>query len=213
MSLPEIPGVISSAEVAATAAAIGHVAVPEMQARGVSARIATGAVAAGGTLGILIPPSIMLVVFGDVMQIPIGDLFAGALIPGLMLGGFYALVTIGEALSLRVKDDDAFLNDVAIGPDGAAYFTNSNEPQIFRVAKEHGTWSATLWADAGDTIYGDDGDGSTPDGADVIAGDNARITRSTMLESQGLPSPGSEPLLHQQGEPLRVRVWPKTRVR
>jgi uncharacterized protein len=37
--------------------------------------------------------------------------------------------------------------------------------------------------------------------------------RSTMIESQGLPSPGGRPLLHQQGEPLKVRVWPKTRVR
>jgi len=37
--------------------------------------------------------------------------------------------------------------------------------------------------------------------------------RSTMIESQGLPSPGGGPLLHQQGEPLKVRVWPKTRVR
>ena len=37
--------------------------------------------------------------------------------------------------------------------------------------------------------------------------------RSTMLEAQGLPSPRGEPLLHQQGEPLRVRIWPKTRVR
>ncbi|HET9858712.1 MAG TPA: SMP-30/gluconolactonase/LRE family protein [Nocardioidaceae bacterium] len=59
----------------------------------------------------------------------------------------------GELLAaIQLDVDDAFLNDVAIGPDGAAYFTNSNEPQIFRVAKEHGTWSATLWADAGDTI-------------------------------------------------------------
>ena len=37
--------------------------------------------------------------------------------------------------------------------------------------------------------------------------------RSTMLEAQGLPSPGGEPLLHQQGEPLRVRIWPKMRLR
>jgi hypothetical protein len=36
---------------------------------------------------------------------------------------------------------------------------------------------------------------------------------STMIEAQGLPSPGCGPLLHQQGEPLKVRVWPKTRVR
>jgi sugar lactone lactonase YvrE len=59
----------------------------------------------------------------------------------------------GELLAdIQLDVDDAFLNDVAIGPDGAAYFTNSNEPQIFRVAKDDGEWSAELWADASDTI-------------------------------------------------------------
>lgn len=48
---------------------------------------------------------------------------------------------------LRVSVKDAFLNDVAIGPDGAAYFTNSDKPQIFRVAKSHGKWKATKWSD------------------------------------------------------------------
>ena len=44
---------------------------------------------------------------------------------------------------------------------------------------------------------------------------SARLSsyRSTMIESQGLPSPDGEPLLHQQGEPLKVSVWPKVRVR
>lgn len=46
----------------------------------------------------------------------------------------------------------AFLNDVAIGPDGAAYFTNSNAPQVFRLAKSGGTWSVQTWADATGTI-------------------------------------------------------------
>jgi hypothetical protein len=55
----------------------------------------------------------------------------------------------GELLAaLRVGVDNAFLNDVAIGPDGAAYFTNSNAPQVFRVAKEDGQWQVTTWADA-----------------------------------------------------------------
>jgi sugar lactone lactonase YvrE len=49
--------------------------------------------------------------------------------------------------ALRVNVPNAFLNDVAIGPDGAAYFTNSNAPQIFRVARERGRWRAELWAD------------------------------------------------------------------
>ena len=47
---------------------------------------------------------------------------------------------------------DPFLNDVAIGPDGAAYFTNSNSPQVFRVAREHGRWRVSTWADATGTI-------------------------------------------------------------
>ncbi|NEK56494.1 gluconolaconase [Geodermatophilus sabuli] len=54
------------------------------------------------------------------------------------------------ALDLGVPD--AFLNDVTIGPDGAAYVTNSNAPQVFRVAREHGQWMARVWVDATGTI-------------------------------------------------------------
>ena len=54
--------------------------------------------------------------------------------------------------ALRAPAPNAFLNDVAIGPDGAAYFTNSNAPQVFRVALEGGQWTATTWADATGTI-------------------------------------------------------------
>lgn len=59
----------------------------------------------------------------------------------------------GELLAaLRAPGDNAFLNDVWIGPDGAAYFTNSNAPQIFRVARDGGDWGVELWADATGTI-------------------------------------------------------------
>ena len=59
----------------------------------------------------------------------------------------------GDLLTaLRVNEPDAFLNDVAIGPDGAAYFTNSNAPQIFRLAEDAGEWNVTTWADATGTI-------------------------------------------------------------
>ncbi len=54
--------------------------------------------------------------------------------------------------ALRAPGDNVFLNDVAIGPDGAAYFTNSNAPQIVRVALDGAQWSASLWADATGTI-------------------------------------------------------------
>lgn len=54
--------------------------------------------------------------------------------------------------ALRAPGQEVFLNDVAIGPDGAAYFTNSNDAQVFRVANHGGGWQATLWADATDRI-------------------------------------------------------------
>ncbi len=50
--------------------------------------------------------------------------------------------------ALRVGVANPFLNDVAIGPDGAAYFTSSNAPLVFRVALEHGGWQVATWADA-----------------------------------------------------------------
>ncbi|MGW1339449.1 SMP-30/gluconolactonase/LRE family protein [Kribbella sp. NPDC002412] len=50
--------------------------------------------------------------------------------------------------ALRTGVPNAFLNDVVIGPDGAAYFTNSNAPQVFRVAERHGRWTVRTWADA-----------------------------------------------------------------
>ena len=70
---------------AATAAAIGHVAVPEMEQRGVPVRIATGAVAAGGTLGILIPPSVTLILYGIASEESIGQLFAAGILPGIVV--------------------------------------------------------------------------------------------------------------------------------
>ncbi|HSX65956.1 gluconolaconase [Nocardioides sp.] len=59
----------------------------------------------------------------------------------------------GELLAaLRAPGTDVFLNDVAIGTDGAAYFTNSNDAQVFRVADDGAGWNASLWADATATI-------------------------------------------------------------
>lgn len=54
--------------------------------------------------------------------------------------------------ALRVPAEDVFLNDVWIGPDGAAYFTNSNAPQIFRVTRDRSGFGVELWADASGTI-------------------------------------------------------------
>lgn len=62
---------------------------PSMRAGGYDIRMGAGSIAAAGTLGILIPPSIMLVVLGPIMGVPITDLFAAAIFPGLLLAGIY----------------------------------------------------------------------------------------------------------------------------
>ncbi|MDX1604835.1 MAG: TRAP transporter large permease [Candidatus Competibacterales bacterium] len=69
----------------ATCAAIGKMGIPEMRQRGYPASVATGSIAAGGTLGILIPPSITMIVYGIATETSIGRLFIAGLLPGLML--------------------------------------------------------------------------------------------------------------------------------
>ncbi|MEJ2622483.1 MAG: TRAP transporter large permease [Candidatus Thiodiazotropha sp.] len=73
----------------ATCAAIGKMGIPEMRKRGYPAGLATGSIAAGGTLGILIPPSITMIVYGISTETSIGRLFAAGLLPGLMLIGLF----------------------------------------------------------------------------------------------------------------------------
>ena len=69
----------------ATAAAIGKAGVPEMIRRGVPPAMATGAICAGGTLGILIPPSITMILYGIATETSIGRLFLSGVIPGILL--------------------------------------------------------------------------------------------------------------------------------
>ncbi|MCY1666735.1 TRAP transporter large permease [Rhizobium sp. SL86] len=69
----------------ATCAAIGKMGIPEMLHRGYPNSVATGSIAAGGTLGILIPPSVTLIVYGIATETSIGRLFMAGVIPGIML--------------------------------------------------------------------------------------------------------------------------------
>ena len=62
-----------------------------MLRRNYSKSLTTGTVAASGTLGQIIPPSIVLVLLGDIMNVSVGDLFVGAVIPGMILVGLYML--------------------------------------------------------------------------------------------------------------------------
>lgn len=69
----------------ATSAAIGKIAIPEMIRRGYPKDVATGAIVAGGTLGILIPPSVTLILYGISTEQSIGQLFLGGVVPGIMI--------------------------------------------------------------------------------------------------------------------------------
>ena len=84
----------------ATASTMGQVALPEMRRRGYSDALSTGALAAGGTLGILIPPSVILVIYAILAQQNIVKMFAAALLPGLLAALGYVLTV---ALYVRVR--------------------------------------------------------------------------------------------------------------
>jgi C4-dicarboxylate transporter DctM subunit len=78
----------------ACCAAIGKMGIPEMRSRGYPDDVATGSICAGGTLGILIPPSITFILYGIATETSIGRLFLAGVMPGLMLTGLFMLWTL-----------------------------------------------------------------------------------------------------------------------
>ena len=104
--------------VGASVTILGIMAAKTMNASGYDVRLSAGTITAGGTLGILIPPSIMLVVMGPVLEVPVTDLFAAAIIPGVMLAFMYT----GYAL-IRCKIDPS------LGP----VLPNSDQPNDWEV--------------------------------------------------------------------------------
>ena len=84
----------STGVVGASVVLLGVMGMPTMMNQGYSKEVATGTIAASGTLGILIPPSIMLVIMSDQLAISLGDLFMGALFPGLLLGALYIIFIV-----------------------------------------------------------------------------------------------------------------------
>ena len=78
----------------ACCAAIGKMGIPEMRRRGYPDDVATGSICAGGTLGILIPPSITMILYGIATETSIGRLFLAGVLPGVMLTGMFMLWTL-----------------------------------------------------------------------------------------------------------------------
>jgi C4-dicarboxylate transporter DctM subunit len=85
----------------ATSAAIGRIAIPEMTKRGYPNGLAAGAIVAGGTLGILIPPSVTLILYGIATETSIGRLFLGGVLPGIMVTVLFCLWILAVVLSSR----------------------------------------------------------------------------------------------------------------
>ena len=83
----------------ATTATMGRISLPAMRRYGYSDRLATGSIAAGGTLGIIIPPSVILIIYGILTQQDIGRLFLAGIVPGLLgVGGYMIAVRLSLAI-------------------------------------------------------------------------------------------------------------------
>ena len=88
----------STGIIGASVVLLGMVSLPVMMNAKYNKSLAVGTVCSAGTLGILIPPSIMLIIMADRLQLSVGDLFLGAIIPGVILAGLYALYIVGYAI-------------------------------------------------------------------------------------------------------------------
>jgi tripartite ATP-independent transporter DctM subunit len=106
----------------ATSAAIGRVAIPEMRKRGYSNQVSTGAIVAGGTLGILIPPSVTLILYGISTESSIGQLFLGGVAPGILVTTLFCLwivvaVTLERRGSINQESAGQNVGAVASAPE------------------------------------------------------------------------------------------------
>lgn len=107
--------------IGASVVMLSLMALPTMVRQGYDKGLASGTVAASATLGILIPPSIMLVMMGDLMGLSVGDLFLAAIVPGLLLSGLYALYIMaigfarpGFAPAIERAEDELGVRNIAL---------------------------------------------------------------------------------------------------
>ena len=108
----------STGIVGATVITMGLISLPTMMKRGYSTELATGTIASSGTLGQIIPPSVVLVLLGSVLNVSVGELFRAAIVPGVALVGLYILYIIIQSImhpesapAMPKKDREAFFSD------------------------------------------------------------------------------------------------------
>jgi len=112
----------------ATCAAIGKLGIPEMRSRGYPDGVAAGCIAAGGTLGILIPPSVTMIVYGIATETSIGRLFVAGALPGLMLAVLFMVWTV-----IACKLAGGYGNPLAAAAEQAKANVDSNLKALVRV--------------------------------------------------------------------------------
>jgi len=162
--------------VGASVVMLTMIALPSMMERGYQKQLAVGTIASAGTLGILIPPSIMLVIMGDLLSVSVGSLFAAAVVPGLILSLLY-LAYIGITSFLKPELAPALPDDV--GPKSAGEFwrliAKSFFPPVFLIVLVLGSIFGG-WATPTEAA----GVGSF--GAILLAWFNGRLNMTTMRE-------------------------------
>ncbi|MBX2824865.1 MAG: TRAP transporter large permease [Gammaproteobacteria bacterium] len=111
----------SSGSSVATAATVGTVAVPEMEKRKYNQRLFLGSLAAGGTLGILIPPSINLIIYGLITDTSVPELYLAGIFPGLLLAGLFMLIIVVACVASRgldgIKSETSWSERIRTLPD------------------------------------------------------------------------------------------------
>ncbi|WP_048306745.1 TRAP transporter large permease [Halomonas sp. PR-M31] len=125
----------------ATSAAIGKLGIPEMRKRGYPDGVAAGCIAAGGTLGILIPPSVTMIVYGISTETSIGRLFIAGALPGLMLAGLFMVWTL-----IACKFSGGYGNPLADAAASAKENVEGNLKALVRVLPFIVVVSAILFA-------------------------------------------------------------------
>jgi len=123
----------------ATSAAIGRIAIPEMLRRGYPGGVAAGAIAAGGTLGILIPPSVTLILYGITTEQSIGQLFLGGVGPGVMVTVLFAL-WIFIAVTLQRRSQARELVGAGVPVNGGTNRSSAKEVLSTAVEISGNTW-------------------------------------------------------------------------
>jgi tripartite ATP-independent transporter DctM subunit len=96
----------SSGIVGASVVLLAVLGLPQLQRAGIDDATSSGLIVSSGTLAILMPPSIMLIVLGDQLKVPIGDMFTGAIIPGFLLAVLYAAYAIWRTRNLRQQNPE-----------------------------------------------------------------------------------------------------------